>query len=114
MWLMANGCGEPLATARSIMEVAANTMPQTIAIACRRLRLRFTTLPASWWEGRIPGLKTVGATTNAKKIMPPIQTTSESSIRNRTNDINASGETLHCKRAPELAASFLLDHVRFA
>ena len=45
----------------------------------------------------MPGLKTVGASTNAKKIMPPIQTTSDSNIRNRMKDMSASWETLHCK-----------------
>ena len=63
----------------------ANTTPQEIAIQCRIPRLRLTTLPASCRVGSTA--KTVGARTKAKKMRPPIQTTSDSSIRYRTRDI---------------------------
>src|SRR5271165_2952603 len=72
------------------MEVMANTTPQEIAIQCRIPRLRATTLPASCRVGSTA--KTVGASTKAKNIRPPIQTTSDSNIRYLTKDILTSGE----------------------
>ena len=50
--------------------------------------------PARWRVGRSPGEKTVGASTNAKKISPPSQTTSDNSIRNRRNDMGGIIERL--------------------
>jgi hypothetical protein len=38
--------------------------------------------------GRSPGEKAIGASTNARKIMPPIQTTSDKSMRKRRNDMS--------------------------
>jgi osmotically inducible protein OsmC len=41
-----------------------------------------------WRVGRSPGVKAVGASTNARKITPPSQTTSDNSMRNRRNDMS--------------------------
>src|ERR1019366_8167998 len=46
-----------------------------------------------WRVGRSPGEKAVGASTNAKKINPPSQTTSDNSMRNRRNDMS---EIIEC------------------
>src|SRR5215472_14071687 len=86
----ANGWAEPFTTRESIIEVIANTTPQQIPIQCRIPRLRLTTLPASCRVGRILGLKTVGASTKAKKMSPPIQITSDNNMTNRTKDMAAS------------------------
>src|SRR5271167_25633 len=83
----------------------ANTTPQEIAIQCRIPRLRATTLPASCRVGRTA--KTVGASTKAKNIRPPIQTTSDSNIRYLTKDILTSMGTNNCKWAGERACSGL-------
>src|SRR5271157_6354630 len=86
----ANGATTPSTTRESIIEVIANTTPQEMAIQCKIPRLRLTTLPASWRVGRTE--KTVGASTKAKKMSPPIHTTSDSSIKYLTKDIGTSGE----------------------
>src|SRR5208282_856801 len=91
----AKGAATPFTTRESTMDVAANTTPQVIAIQCRIPRLRLTTLPASCRVGRTA--KTVGATTKAKNIRPPIHTTSDSSIRYLTKDILTSRGTVNCK-----------------
>ena len=70
------------------MDVTANTTPQEMAIQCMMPKLRLTTLPASCRVGKTA--KTVGASTNAKKISPPIQITSDNSIRYRRKDIATS------------------------
>src|SRR5580658_8124456 len=44
--------------------------------------------PAMWRVGRTPGEKTVGASTKARKITPPSQTTSDNTMRNRRNDMS--------------------------
>jgi hypothetical protein len=41
-----------------------------------------------WRVGRRPEENAVGASTNARKIMPPSQTTSDNSIRKRRNDMS--------------------------
>ena len=41
-----------------------------------------------WRVGRSPGEKAVGASTKARKMMPPSQTTSDNSMRNRRNDMS--------------------------
>src|ERR1022692_683060 len=41
-----------------------------------------------WRVGSSPGEKAVGASTNARKITPPSQTTSDKSMRNRRNDMS--------------------------
>src|SRR5208283_1709210 len=86
----AKGSATPCTMRESIMEVIANTTPQEIAIQCRIPRLRLTTLPANCRVGSTT--KTVGASTKEKKIRPPIQTTSDTSIKYLTNDILSSGE----------------------
>src|SRR5271165_2306148 len=91
----ANGATTPSTTRESIIEVIANTTPQEMAIQCRIPRLRLTTLPANCLVGRTA--KTVGASTNEKKMSPPTQITSDSSIRYLTNDILASRRTANCK-----------------
>src|SRR5271166_395259 len=91
----ANGATTPSTTRESIIEVIANTTPQEMAIQCRIPKLRLTTLPANCRVGRTA--KTVGASTKAKKMSPPIHTTSDSSIKYLTKDIATSGGTAHCK-----------------
>src|SRR5271165_6826291 len=86
----ANGATTPSTTRESIIEVIANTTPQEMAIQCRIPKLRLTTLPANCRVGRTA--KTVGASTKAKKMSPPIHTTSDSSIKYLTKDIATSGE----------------------
>src|ERR1700693_3861904 len=60
-----------------------------MAIQCSLLSARPTIFPARCVLGRTPGANTVGARTNAKKIKPPIQATSESSMRKRRTDITS-------------------------
>ena len=79
-------------TRESIIEVMAKITPQEIAIQCRMARLRLTTFPANWRVGRMLGLNTVGARTKAKKMSPPIHTTSDNSMRKRRIDMMTSGE----------------------
>src|ERR1700676_5243122 len=67
------------------MDAIRKTVPETIAMQCRRSSERPTIEPAIWRDGRSPGEKTVGASTNAKKINPPSQTTSDKSMRKRRN-----------------------------
>src|ERR1700733_7022920 len=67
------------------MELIRKTRPEKMAIQCSLPRARPTTLPARWVVGRTENA--VGARTNAKKIRPPIQRMSESSIRNRRKDM---------------------------
>src|SRR5271157_3115157 len=86
----ANGATTPSTMRESIIEVIANTTPQEMAIQCRIPKLRLTTLPANCRVGRTA--KTVGASTKAKKMSPPIHTTSDSSIKYLTKDIATSGE----------------------
>jgi hypothetical protein len=62
-------------------------MPETMAIEWRTSSECPTIEPAIWRVGRSPGEKAVGASTNARKIRPPSQTTNESSMRKRRNDM---------------------------
>src|SRR5271166_6982317 len=94
----ANGSAVPFTAAESIIDVTANTTAQVIPIQCMMLRLRLTTLPANCRVGSTA--KTVGASTKEKKMSPPTQITSDSSIRYRMNDILTSGGTANCKREP--------------
>src|SRR6266850_7500285 len=70
-------------------EVLRKTIPETIPIQCSAPSERPTISPARCRMGSSPGENTVGATTNAKKIRPPSQTTSASSIRKRRNAMAA-------------------------
>src|ERR1700674_2023191 len=70
------------------MDAIRKTVPETMAMQCSRSSERPTIDPAIWRDGRSPGEKTVGASTNAKKINPPSQTTSDKSMRKRRNDMS--------------------------
>src|SRR5437588_787067 len=62
---------------------AADTLLRSV-YSCRAVRYS-TISPIRWRVGRTEN--TVGATTKAKKMIPPSQTTSESSMKKRRTDI---------------------------
>ena len=66
-------------------ELARNMIAEIIAIQCILLNALRTTLPARCVLGKTENA--VGARTKAKKIRPPIQATSDSSIRKRRKDM---------------------------
>src|ERR1700724_1301699 len=70
------------------MDAIRKPVPETMAMQCSRSGERLAIDPAIWRDGRSPGEKTVGASTNAKKINPPSQTTSDKSMRKRRNDMS--------------------------
>jgi len=61
-------------------------MPEISPIQWSFPNVALTTSPASFVVGRT--LNRVGASTNAKKVMPPIQTISASSISNLRNHMS--------------------------
>src|SRR5207248_984814 len=75
-------------------EEIRNTKPATTAIQCNLPGDLPTTLPARCVLGRT--WNAVGASTNAKKIKPPIQTTSDSSIRKRRKDMTENYSDVCC------------------
>jgi len=66
-------------------ELTRNMIAEIIAIQCILLNALRTTLPARCVLGKTENA--VGARTKAKKIRPPIQATSDSSIRKRRKDM---------------------------
>ncbi len=66
-------------------ELTKNMIPEIIAIQCILLNAVRTTFPARCVFGKTENA--VGARTKAKKINPPIQATSDSSIRKRRKDM---------------------------
>src|SRR5437588_3351363 len=85
MWRAARGCAEPAVRLESSMEQPRKMMPENNPIQCRTPSECPTTVPAMWRDGRTP--KAVGASTNERKMMPPIQTVRERNMRNRRMDI---------------------------
>src|SRR5919198_1569068 len=67
------------------MELTRKTIPEMIPIQCSRPSEELTTEPAMCRVGSTE--KTVGASTNAKKISPPSQTIRDISMRKRRNDM---------------------------
>src|SRR5437660_7380314 len=87
MWRAARGCAEPAVRLESSIEQPRKMMPENSPIQCRTPSECPTTVPAMWRDGRTP--KAVGASTNERKMMPPIQTVRERNMRNRRMDIEA-------------------------
>src|ERR1051326_5406217 len=65
----------------SSVDAIRKTSALTTPIQWRTLSERCTTAPASSRDGKMEN--NAGATTNEKKMMPPIQTTSDNSMRKR-------------------------------
>src|ERR1700732_934664 len=89
------------------MDAIRKTVPETMAMQCSRSSERPAIDPAIWRDGRSPGEKTVGASTNAKKINPPSQTTSDKSMRKRRNDMS---EIIEAERHPSFKCAERLIH----
>src|SRR5258706_11809924 len=91
--------------------------PETIPIQCSAPSDRPTISPARWRVGSSPGENTVGATTKAKRIKPPSQTTIASSIRKRRNtigrDYRAMSETAYPQAEPALSLTSNRNRIYF-
>src|SRR5262245_54366864 len=80
-WRAAKGCADSVVRLHRSMEQPRKTTPEDRPIQCRMLRVRTTTVPASWREGSTA--KADGASTKERKIIPPIHTIRERKIRKR-------------------------------
>ena len=96
----ASGRAFPVDIRLRVMDAIRKIIPDPIAMKCSRSSERPTIDPAIWRVGSSPDEKTVGASTKAKKIKPPSQTTSESSIRNLKN---AMGEIIRRNQLNQLS-----------
>jgi hypothetical protein len=67
------------------MEQPRKTTPENSPIQCRSVSECPTTVPAMFREGSTE--KAVGASTNDRKVIPPIHTIRERNIRKRRMDI---------------------------
>src|SRR6201982_1921536 len=85
MWRAARGCAEPAVRLESSVKQPRKIWPENSPIQCRTPSECPPTVPAMWRDGRTP--KAVGASTNERKIMPPIQTVRERNMRTRRMDI---------------------------
>src|SRR5258705_1437086 len=93
-------------------ELIRKTIPETIPIQCSARSDRPTISPARCRVGSSPGENTVGATTNAKKINPPSQTTSARSIRKRRNAIRRDYRAILATAYPQAEPALSLTRNR--
>src|SRR5262249_28848123 len=84
-WLAANGFMRACLSWLYSKEQDRKISPEISPIQCSLVSDALTTSPAKRVVGS--SMKSVGASTKAKKMIPPIQTISASSMRNLRNDM---------------------------